>query len=119
MGIDSAHEDFAIFLAEHGANPNTADRDGLTPLHYALRKGFTFLKAGERDHYSKIDLPYLFRDNMTKLVAVLLEHGADPNARILKGGRRNQLRSSDFVKIRDRAERRHSSWLPQAAIQVP
>jgi ankyrin repeat protein len=100
VAIDSMHEDFAIFLVEKGANPNVVDRDGLTPLHYALRKGYTFLKSGQRDdHYGQIGLPYLFRDDMTKLVPVLLDHGANPNARITRGGRRNQLHQSDFVKI--------------------
>src|SRR5712691_7433338 len=100
VGIDSIHEDFAIFLVERGANPNAADRDGLAPLHYALRKGFTYLKAGQRDdHYGQIGLPYLFRDDMTRLVKTLLEHGANPNARISRGGRRNQMHQSDFVKI--------------------
>jgi ankyrin repeat protein len=94
------HEDFAIYLVERGANTNAADRDGLTPLHYALRKGYTFLKSGQRDdHYGQIGLPYLFRDNMTKLVTVLLDHGANPNAKVTRGGRRNQLHQSDFVKI--------------------
>ena len=100
VAIDSMHEDFAIYLVEHGANPNVADRDGLAPLHYALRKGYTFLKSGQRDdHYGQIGLPYLFRDDMTKLAGVLLDHGANPNAKIGRGGRRNQLHQSDFAKI--------------------
>ena len=100
VAIDSGNEDLAIFLVEKGANPNATDRDGLTPLHYALRKGFSYLKAGQRDdHYGEISLSYLFRDNMPKLVSVLLDHGANPNARIAKGGRRNQMHSSDFVKV--------------------
>ena len=28
--------------------PTKPDRDGLAPLHYALRKGYTFLKSGQR-----------------------------------------------------------------------
>ena len=100
VAIDSGQEDFAIFLAERGAKPNVTDRNGLTPLHYALRKGYTYLKGGQRDdHYGDIGLSYLFRDDMERLVVVLLDHGANPNARITKGGRRNQMHSSDFVKI--------------------
>ena len=71
-------------LTISGGRP--ADRDGLAPLHYALRKGFTYLKAGQRDdHYGQIGLPYLFRDDMTRLVKTLLEHGANPNTRISRG----------------------------------
>jgi uncharacterized protein len=100
VAIDSGHEDFGIFLVEKGANPNATDRDGLTPLHYALKKGHTYLKAGQRDdHYGDISLSYLFRPNMDKLLTVLLDHGANPNARITRGTRRNQLHSSDFLKI--------------------
>jgi len=79
VAIDCNHESLAIFLVEKGANPNTADPDGVTPLHYALRKGMSPLRAAlsESPAYD-----YLFRPNMPKLVAALLEHGADPNARI-------------------------------------
>jgi ankyrin repeat protein len=100
VAIDSGHEEFAIFLVEHGANPNSADRDGLTALHYSLRKGWTYLKGGERDdRYGAISLSYMFRPTMPALVNALLEHGANPNARILKGGKKSQLHTSELLKI--------------------
>ena len=54
----SAHEAFAIFLLEQGADPNIADSIGRTALHAAAETG-------------KADL-----------VARLLQNGADPNARL-------------------------------------
>ena len=54
----SAHEAFAIFLLEQGADPNVADSIGRTALHAAVETG-------------KADL-----------VARLLQNGADPNARL-------------------------------------
>jgi uncharacterized protein len=100
VAIDSGHEEFAIFLVEHGANPNSVDRDGLTALHYTVRKGWTYLKGGEHDdRYGAISLSYMFRPTMPPLVNALLEHGANPNARILKGGKKSQLHTSDLLKI--------------------
>ncbi|MBM61432.1 MAG: hypothetical protein CL484_00625 [Acidobacteria bacterium] len=54
----STHEELAIFLLEQGADPNIPDSIGTTALHAAVETG----KA--------------------QLVSRLLEHGADPNARL-------------------------------------
>ena len=54
----STHEALALFLLERGADPNVPDSIGRTPLHAAVETG-------------KADL-----------VKALLEHGADPNARL-------------------------------------
>jgi len=43
------HDDLAMFLLEQGADPNMADSNGITPLHYAMRDG---LKAA---HGYRID----------------------------------------------------------------
>src|SRR5207344_1458282 len=75
----SGHEELAQFLLEKGADPKLADGSGVTALHYAIRKGFLMpgVEFGEKPlaHYS-------YRPNMPVLVKALLEHGANPNARI-------------------------------------
>ncbi len=56
----STHEALALFLLERGADPNVPDSIGRTALHAAVETG-------------KADL-----------VKALLEHGADPNARLTR-----------------------------------
>ncbi len=56
----STHEALALFLLERGADPNVPDSIGRTALHAAVETG-------------KADL-----------VTALLEHGADPNARLTR-----------------------------------
>ncbi len=56
----STHEALALFLLERGADPNVPDSIGRTALHAAVETG----KA--------------------ELVKALLEHGADPNARLTR-----------------------------------
>ena len=76
----SCREDFAIFLLENGANANAADAYGVTALHYALPRGIAGI-----DSVSIVFRPYQeIPPNMPRLVKALLEHGADPNARIEK-----------------------------------
>lgn len=67
----SDHEALALFLLDHGANAAQADELGMTPLHAAIE----FRKTG--------------------LVPALLRHGADPNARLGKGGL--PFRPGDYV----------------------
>jgi ankyrin repeat protein len=85
VAVDSGHEQLATFLVEKGADVNAADPDGFTSLHYALRMGISILSYVGRGSGYPYSERYLFRPNMTKLINVLLDHGANPNARILKG----------------------------------
>jgi ankyrin repeat protein len=98
VAIDCGHEALAIFLVGQGANPNVADPNGLTPLHYALRKGISVLRTVGHDAQNDVAplgvSDYLLRPNMPGLVKALLEHGANPNARI----------TVDLARIGDRLQ---------------
>src|SRR6185369_17127917 len=72
----------ALFLLEHGADPNASD-SGMTPLHWAAATwengtanpvyGFDEPMAGIPDRQAKL-----------QLVRALLAHGANPNSRMAK-----------------------------------
>jgi len=96
VAINSGREQFAIFLAEQGANTNAVDNRGMTALHYALMQGISDLNNVPHDPRSGA-LDFLFRPNMAELVKVLLDHGANPNARISK--RLPPLTNNDQPKI--------------------
>ncbi len=81
VATDSGHEDLALFLLEHGAEPNVVDRNGMTPLHFALVRGLSVVR-GVRFSSMADDVSYMIRPVMSRLVKGLLEHGADPNARL-------------------------------------
>jgi ankyrin repeat protein len=87
LAIDSGRDSFAQFLIEKGADPNAADADGLTALHYSLRKGISLLRGGT-DNSNNANQEYLFRPNMQELIKALLDHGANPNARITRNLKR-------------------------------
>ena len=76
----SGHEALSIFLLEHGADPNAADENGFTALHFAVMKGLALITRVRIAKYA----PYLVRPNMIELVKALLAHGANPNARVKK-----------------------------------
>ncbi len=76
----NGHEELSIFLLEKGADPNAADPNGFTALHYAIQKGASHIAGVQLDSLDAI--AYMFRPNMLELIQALLAHGANPNARI-------------------------------------
>lgn len=76
----SGHEAFSEFLLSKDANPNSTNTYGIAPIHYAVMRGLA-LGAGV-EWYSH--LPNMFRADMPGLVKSLVDHGANPNARIAK-----------------------------------
>jgi ankyrin repeat protein len=74
----SGNEELGKFLLEKGANPNVADGYGVTPLHFALRKGLFNLSAAE------FTFSFAAPPNLTGLATALLSHGANPNLKITK-----------------------------------
>ena len=98
LAIDSGREAFALFLLEKGANPNAKDGDGATGLHYAMRKGLSVLRGGT-DNENNNDQNYLFRTNMRGVVRALLDHGADPNARLTKTLRRLGVNDRPMMRL--------------------
>ena len=76
LAIINYHYDFAAMLLEHGADPNIADTTGMAALYAAV----------------DIDtLPWMFgrpeiaqpsKITAVRLIEMLLEHGANPNARL-------------------------------------
>ena len=74
IAAHSGHGSLATFLLERGADPNAAPL-GYTPLHAAVLRGTL------RDRGVPNDDP----DAGAPLVRALLAHGADPDARLLRG----------------------------------
>ena len=94
--------DFAQILLEHGADPNSQNKDGKTPLHMLsgpkyryhpaddiLVMAQTLLKCGadvnSRNKGHETPLLLAMRHNTPDLVQILLEHGADPNSEYKEG----------------------------------
>ncbi|MEE8143237.1 MAG: ankyrin repeat domain-containing protein [Planctomycetota bacterium] len=75
----SGHETLSIFLLEKGADPNSPDRNGVSALHHAVRRGLSSLDGLKYDEFYRVVPP-----NMPELVKALLTHGADPNAQIAR-----------------------------------
>jgi ankyrin repeat protein len=76
------HVPLALYLLDHGADPNAGDA-GLTPLHWAAgtwEGGVSNPVYGFSDPMSGIPN----RQARLQLIAALLAHGANPNARMTK-----------------------------------
>ena len=79
VAMASGREAVAKLLLEKGADPNIADAWGMAPLHYALHEGFLKLQGASHKPTDKVGWE---RPNMTGMINVLLDYGADPNAQI-------------------------------------
>jgi ankyrin repeat protein len=76
FAIINSHYDLAAMLLERGANPNIADLAGMAALYAAVEMDSLQWVQGR-------PAPILTdRLDAVDLVALLLEHGADPNARL-------------------------------------
>jgi ankyrin repeat protein len=85
MATTRGHVPVAVLLLERGANPN-ASGSGFAPLHWAAGSWETAFTAndittdreGEHDWNALVGL----KGRRLELVDALLDHGADPNARV-------------------------------------
>jgi ankyrin repeat protein len=82
IAIASGHEDLAMYLLKNGADPNIKDAWGISPLHYALHEGVLMMNNYTPPNAITDKRLGWERPNMPRLVAALIDFGADPNARI-------------------------------------
>jgi ankyrin repeat protein len=76
LAIINGHYDTAALLAEKGADPNIADASGMAALYAAVDMNTLGEVYGHPGHPSTDKL------TAVELMKVLLEHGANPNARL-------------------------------------
>ena len=78
MAIMNGHYDLAKYLVDHGADPNLADNIGLTALFATVDVQW--------EPKSWFPQPITGQENVTylDLIKDLLDHGANPNARLVK-----------------------------------
>ncbi len=93
--IGNEHEEIALVLLQHGAEPNTAAPDGRTPLFFAVAnkqvkvvQALLDRNANASQKFSDGWTPLLFAaqtPTATEMIEVLLSHHADPNATTPEG----------------------------------
>lgn len=76
LAIINYHYDLAAMLLEHGADPNVADSSGMNALFAAVDMKTLPWTFGRPEQVAVNDI------SAKDLITLLLEHGADPNARL-------------------------------------
>ena len=82
LAVASKNEQLGLFLLTMGADPEIADENGITPLHYTVSNGISALHGVRYDNIYNV-----YPKNMYKLAKALLEAGADPNMQIARNHR--------------------------------
>jgi len=78
MAIVNGHFDIASYLLEHNADPNMANIEGLTPLYATIDMQWAPYAWRPQPIASQEHTSYL------ELMKLLLDHGANPNARLTR-----------------------------------
>jgi ankyrin repeat protein len=78
IAIANSHYEVGTFLVDHGANPNTANVDGLTPLYATIDMQYAPVSWAPNPLTVQEKVSHL------DLIKTLLARGADPNAKLAR-----------------------------------
>lgn len=85
-GLVHRQSDLVKILLLHQADVNAKSKDGTTPLHAALLVTFeVFYSASPSGDNSFLDKASAFKKYSNEIVTLLIQHGADVNARDVNG----------------------------------
>ena len=78
IAVSNGHYEVGKYLVEHGANPNLGNVDGLMPLYAAIDMQYAPVSWAPN--------PLTVQEKVThlELMKALLDHGADPNAKLAR-----------------------------------
>lgn len=78
IAISNSHYGVGKYLVEHGANPNLANVDGLAPLYATIDMQYAPVSWAPNPLTVQEKVSHL------ELMKTLLEHGANPNAKLIR-----------------------------------